>query len=275
MENTKSRLNESVFDWKLSHKPAASRASARASHANGARRRSGARESVWGSPRGEAPRVRLAFGAQDFEERHRVDARSIEANAPVQVRSGGPAGGADLSHDIARLYGVLHTHGDLRQVGEDRNQPEPVVQCDRPAGEEEIVGQYDDGRCRRSDRSTRWCAEVDAGMRAARLSVEDAARAESVLRRGGDRRFEPSGKRLPRRGPEERIEPCGVGSDAFDFGGWRLHVDWSDSKAARGKPPGGDGQQMCRGQRPRVGRLSCDLNWIRSRGSFEIHTNQT
>src|SRR5688572_27377368 len=34
----------------------ASRASARASHANGARRRSGARESVWGSPRGEAPR---------------------------------------------------------------------------------------------------------------------------------------------------------------------------------------------------------------------------
>ena len=28
----------------------------RASHANGARRRSGARESVWGSPRGEAPR---------------------------------------------------------------------------------------------------------------------------------------------------------------------------------------------------------------------------
>src|SRR6188508_982140 len=31
----------------------------RASHANGARRRSGARESVLGSPRGEAPRKRL------------------------------------------------------------------------------------------------------------------------------------------------------------------------------------------------------------------------
>ena len=31
------------------------RASARASHANGARRRSGARESVWGSPRGLSP----------------------------------------------------------------------------------------------------------------------------------------------------------------------------------------------------------------------------
>src|SRR5262252_10451435 len=31
----------------------------RASHANGARRRSGARESVSGSPRGEAPRIRL------------------------------------------------------------------------------------------------------------------------------------------------------------------------------------------------------------------------
>ena len=29
------------------------------SHANGARRRSGARESVWRSPRGEAPRVRI------------------------------------------------------------------------------------------------------------------------------------------------------------------------------------------------------------------------
>jgi len=31
----------------------------RASHANGASRRSGERESVWGSPRGEAPRMRL------------------------------------------------------------------------------------------------------------------------------------------------------------------------------------------------------------------------
>src|SRR5688572_19892560 len=36
------------------HRPAP-RASARASHANGARRRRGARESVWGSPRGESP----------------------------------------------------------------------------------------------------------------------------------------------------------------------------------------------------------------------------
>src|SRR5262245_65149417 len=35
-----------------------SRASTRASHANGARRRSGARESVWGSPRGAAPRIK-------------------------------------------------------------------------------------------------------------------------------------------------------------------------------------------------------------------------
>src|SRR5688572_13358607 len=34
---------------------AASRASVRASHANGARRRSGARESVWGSPSGASP----------------------------------------------------------------------------------------------------------------------------------------------------------------------------------------------------------------------------
>jgi hypothetical protein len=31
----------------------------RASHATGARRRSGARERVYGSPRGEAPRLRL------------------------------------------------------------------------------------------------------------------------------------------------------------------------------------------------------------------------
>jgi protein ImuB len=39
------------------HHVPAERASAQASHANGARRRSGARESVWGSPRGEAPRI--------------------------------------------------------------------------------------------------------------------------------------------------------------------------------------------------------------------------
>ncbi len=48
--------------WKPSHQPAAraQRERAwRASHANGARRRSGARERVWGSPRGEAPRIRL------------------------------------------------------------------------------------------------------------------------------------------------------------------------------------------------------------------------
>ena len=193
----------------------------------------------------------------------------------MQVRSGDTAGGADFSHDIAGLYGVSYTHGDFRQVGEDGNQPEPVVQCDRPTSEEEIVSQHDDGRCRRSDRSTGWCAEVDAGMRAARLSVVDAARAERVLRHGGDRRFEPSGKRLSRRSLEERIEPRGVGGDAFSFGGWRLHVDWSDLKATRGKPPGGDGEQMCCGQLPQVGRLSCDLNGIGSRGSFEIDTNQT
>ena len=50
--------------------------------------------------------------------------------------------------------GISHMHGDLRQVGEDGNQPEPVVQRDRPAGEEEIVGQYNRRRCRSSDRRT-------------------------------------------------------------------------------------------------------------------------
>jgi hypothetical protein len=40
-----------------------------ASHANGARRRSGARESVWGSPRGEAPRLVSALWAPLLRER--------------------------------------------------------------------------------------------------------------------------------------------------------------------------------------------------------------
>jgi copper homeostasis protein len=40
----------------------------RASHANGARRRSGARERVSGSPRGEAPRIRLEVIVQSLED---------------------------------------------------------------------------------------------------------------------------------------------------------------------------------------------------------------
>jgi hypothetical protein len=37
----------------------------RASHANGASRRSGERESVWGSPRGEAPRILVCRHAEE------------------------------------------------------------------------------------------------------------------------------------------------------------------------------------------------------------------
>src|SRR6476659_7988124 len=55
----------------------------RASHANGARRRSGARESVSGSPRGEAPRIKLA-NRRDLN-RFEVDQRLVVGDGRAEL----------------------------------------------------------------------------------------------------------------------------------------------------------------------------------------------
>src|SRR5687768_18440308 len=87
------------------------RASARASHANGARRRSGARESVWGSPRGGAPRLKPEQPVHLHHER-----------AVAKVRVAGAPGVAFVGVDDEQLAagGVLPAEAQV--TAEDRSE---------------------------------------------------------------------------------------------------------------------------------------------------------
>ena len=78
---------------------------ARASHANGAPRRSGARESVWGSPRGVAPRVVMMCAEAVWWRCH----RQLTADALL-------ARGAEVRHITGRGPAAVHQLTDFARI---------------------------------------------------------------------------------------------------------------------------------------------------------------
>src|SRR5262245_58649925 len=66
---------------------------------------------------------------------------------------------------------------------EQRKEPHAVVDDDRVAAEVQLAGDRNSTGIRRRDAGARRAEEVGAGMRTARLAVEDAARPERAVGR--------------------------------------------------------------------------------------------
>src|SRR3569832_689671 len=112
------------------------------------------------------------------EELSRIDARVVEAHAPVQARAGGAAGLADRADHVAARDVLARLHVDALHMAVHGHQALAVVDEHGVAVEEVIAG--------RDHASRRGCAhaapgrggDVAAAVRGARQAVEDAAPAE-------------------------------------------------------------------------------------------------
>src|SRR3569832_1452666 len=112
------------------------------------------------------------------EKQSRIDARVVEAHAPVQVWAGGAAGLADRADHVAARDVLARLHVDALHVAVHGHQALAVVDEHGVAVEEVIAG--------RDHASRRGCAheapgrggDVEAAVRGARQAVDDAAQAE-------------------------------------------------------------------------------------------------
>src|SRR6185436_20987489 len=77
-------------------------------------------------------------GAEQSQQRQRVDPRAAGAYGPMQMRSCHAAGRADPPDDLARHDVLVFTHLELGQVSERRVQAEAVVDHDGIAREIQI-----------------------------------------------------------------------------------------------------------------------------------------
>ena len=99
----------------------------------------------------------------------------------MQVRSGHSPGRSHTAHDSAGAHELPLLHLDLRKMGQQREDPEAVIDHDGVTAEVEIAS--------RDDAAAVWCVDADpgraqkvgAGVRVARLPVEDAAAAEPAV----------------------------------------------------------------------------------------------
>src|SRR3954452_14968073 len=73
------------------------------------------------------------------DQRKRIDARSLHAHPPMQVRRGDAAGGADEADDLAVRHDLAALYVDAREVRVERDDSESVVEDHRVSGEEEVL----------------------------------------------------------------------------------------------------------------------------------------
>src|SRR6185369_2095101 len=136
---------------------------------------------------------------------------------------GDAPGRADFADDVTRVDALALAHVNRGEVGQHREQSQSMVDDDGIS--RKVKGTSDDNPAgvRRMNRRPRRAEEVGAAVRAARLAVEDAARAERAVRRLGDRPHEGlapepfRGGRLPR-GRQQRRLPLYT---RLLVGGWR------------------------------------------------------
>ena len=96
-------------------------------------------------------------------EAERIDGRAVHAKLEMQVRAGGPSGGADVPDDVARLHPVALLEGAvLRHVGIARLLAAPVVDVDHVAIAPARPGVFHRAIHRRDDRRAGGCGPVDA-----------------------------------------------------------------------------------------------------------------
>src|SRR5438445_8096459 len=77
------------------------------------------------------------------DEVETVHACIADPDRPVEVRSGHAPGRADEPDDFPRVDDAPGSHPRLAEVAVEAEEPEPMVEDDRTAGEEEVLVQYD------------------------------------------------------------------------------------------------------------------------------------
>jgi len=89
---------------------------------------------------------------EDADERLGVNVHAAEAKRPVQVRSGDAARGSHLADHGSFLDDGALAHVQARQVREQRDEALTMVDDDRVAAEEEVVGKRHASRVGCDDR---------------------------------------------------------------------------------------------------------------------------
>src|ERR1044071_4857827 len=74
-----------------------------------------------------------------LQEQGRVDHGAIQRDAPMQVRAGDTAGGADFTEQSAGLDAIPELHGQLAEMAVHGDQAMTVIHIQRVAVEEEIT----------------------------------------------------------------------------------------------------------------------------------------
>src|SRR5690606_38628431 len=125
----------------------------------------------------------------------RVHPHVEPVHAPVHVRAGGPAGGADRADRLPGLDAVADLHVDAAHVQEVRTDAVAVVDQHGADGQVEIgTGEGDHAGRWRQHRGTGWGRHVQAGMRRARGAVVNALAAVDAADPPGHRPAEAGGE---------------------------------------------------------------------------------
>src|SRR6202171_6788264 len=86
-------------------------------------------------------RLRGCFFDEQRDELQRVGAGAVYGGAPVEVRAGDAASGADFAEEGAGVDKVAGLHGDRLEVGVEGVEAEAMVKDDGVAGEIEWLGE--------------------------------------------------------------------------------------------------------------------------------------
>src|SRR5690348_9071475 len=121
-----------------------------------------------GAGRTSGFRLRHRAGCQG-----RIEAYLIPNQPPVQIRTGGAAGGAERADDLTLRHAIAGADGDILQMDVKGRQAVAVIDDDGAAGKIEAgFGKGDGTRGGGLDRRAGGRGDVDAEMRLSRLTVE-------------------------------------------------------------------------------------------------------
>src|SRR5690606_40899943 len=104
-----------------------------------------------------------------------IEAHIKPVDAPIQMRTAGAPGRADLGHFLTDPHAIALFYQQPAQMHEGRRHPEAVIHDQRAAGEKQVRLRQRHHRIgRRSHPSTHRRCHIDAVMRAPRLAVINA-----------------------------------------------------------------------------------------------------
>ena len=128
-----------------------------------------------GHPRGRRLFRRALHARHLPHDKLRIHKATRPFQAPVEMRSRGPAGGAHRANNLALFHPLARLHVDPGHMHKGAFQPVPVVEENEAAFEIHVgFGKGHDPGRRGVNRRARGRGDVNAGMGALRLAVEDS-----------------------------------------------------------------------------------------------------